>query len=130
MSKTKNNVNALLAAIKRQAPESAAPPQIEEPVTHEIAAEEKPKAKDEKSPAVPQARKSKTKSRVGKAVQFWMHEADTQLVRELYAWLAGQGVRPNDSLVVRAALRYAKTGSAFLEAYREASRQDGRLKQD
>ena len=45
--------------------------------------------------------------------QFWMHEEDRQLVRELSAWLAGQGMRPTDSMVIRAVLRLAKTGKRF-----------------
>ncbi len=61
-------------------------------------------------------------------VQFWLHDEDRRLVRELAAWLAGQGVRSTDSLVVRAALRTVKTGGEFREAYRYASRLDGRLK--
>jgi hypothetical protein len=66
--------------------------------------------------------------RVGKPVQFWMHEEDRRLIRELAAWLAGQGVRPTDSMVVRAALRMAKTNAAFLDAYRDAAQLDGRLR--
>jgi hypothetical protein len=57
-----------------------------------------------------------------------MHEEDRRILRELSAWLAGQGVRASDSLVIRTALRSAKTGSALLEAYREAAKLDGRLK--
>jgi len=54
--------------------------------------------------------------------------AATRLVRELAAWLAGQGVRPTDSLVIRAALRTAQTGAGLLQAYRRAAELDGRLK--
>jgi hypothetical protein len=68
-------------------------------------------------------------SRVGKPVQFWLHDEDRQLVRELAAWLAGQGIRSTDSMVIRAALRTAKTGGDLLDAYREAAQLDGRLKQ-
>ena len=131
MSKTKNNVNELLAAIKRQTAEPA--PSVtpkDEPATHATPAEERPKRKEDRPAASIAVKKSKPKSKVGKAVQFWMHEEDTQLVRELSAWLAGQGIRPSDSMVIRATLRYAKTGSALLEAYRQASKLDGRLKQD
>jgi hypothetical protein len=69
------------------------------------------------------------KSRVGKPVQFWLHDEDRKLVRELSAWLAGQGERPTDSLVIRSALRMANTGGDLLKAYRQASQLDGRLKQ-
>ncbi len=64
----------------------------------------------------------------GKAVQFWFHDEDRRQIRELAAWLAGQGERPTDSLVVRAALRMADTGGDFLAAYRKTSSLDGRLK--
>ena len=66
--------------------------------------------------------------RVGKPVQFWMHEEDRKLIRELAAWLAGQGIRPTDSMVVRAALHLVKPGSGFLDAYRQAAKLDGRLR--
>src|SRR5271165_1793919 len=76
----------------------------------------------------PVARKE-TKSRAGKPVQFWIHEEDRRLLRELSAWLAGQGERPTDSMVIRSALRVTKTGGDLLKAYRQASQLDGRLKQ-
>jgi hypothetical protein len=68
------------------------------------------------------------RGRVGKPVQFWMHDEDRQILRELAAWLAGQGIRPTDSMVVRAALRMVQTGPGFLDAYRKAAALDGRLK--
>ena len=43
-------------------------------------------------------------------MQFWMHDEDRKLIRELSAWLAGQGTRPSDSMVIRAAL-VARTGT-------------------
>ncbi len=110
--KNSNNVNELLAAIQRKAPTSAAPiEQVAPESTPPIAAE--PPSK---------------RGRVGRAVQFWMHEEDRRILRELSAWLAGQGVRASDSLVIRTALRSAKTGSELLEACREAAKLDGRLK--
>lgn len=129
MSKTKKNVNELLAAISRKMPEAApaAPVVVDlapEPQQTEASVKRKAEKASTPSPA------KKTKSKIGRAVQFWMHDEDTQLVRELSAWLAGQGVRPSDSMVIRAALRYAKTGSGLLEAYWQASRLDGRLKRD
>jgi hypothetical protein len=59
-----------------------------------------------------------------------MHDEDRKLVRELSAWLAGQGIRPTDSMVIRAALRLARTGDSLLEAYWEAAKLDGRIKRD
>lgn len=58
-----------------------------------------------------------------------MHEEDRRILRELSAWLASQGVRPSDSLVIRTALRFAKTGSELLQAYHQAAQLDGRLKE-
>jgi hypothetical protein len=126
MSKPKNNVSDLLAAIKRQ-PTS--------PTLEKASAETAPA----KSQATTETRKretpkkiiaeKKTKGRKG-PVQFWLHDEDRHLIREFYAWLAGQGVRPTDSLVIRGVLRVAKTGSALLEACKEAAKLDGRRKQD
>ena len=108
MKKSKN-VDDLLAAIQRKAP------MAQSAGTSDTSAG---------PPIVPVRR-----SRVGKPVQFWMHEEDRRILRELSAWLAGQGVRASDSLVIRTALRSARIGADFLQAYREAALLDGRLKQ-
>ena len=76
----------------------------------------------------PLATSAQRRVRVGKPVQFWMHDEDRRILRELSAWLAGQGVRASDSLVIRSALRFTQTGAEFLEAYRQAAQLDGRLK--
>lgn len=104
MPKPKDTVHSLLAAIQRTPPAaaSAAPPAPPEPAP--------------------------SKARTGKQAQFWLHEDDRRLIRELSSWLASQGVRPTDSLVVRAALRTAQGGEALLAAYRDAASRDGRLK--
>jgi hypothetical protein len=125
MSKRNNNVNDLLAAIKRTptAPQETISKEGRQHETPEVVP---PHVKSSER----RAAKKAPKSRVGKAVQFWMHDEDRKLVRELAAWLAGQGARPTDSMVIRAALRFAKTGSGFLEAYRQAGQLDGRYKRD
>lgn len=110
--------DSLLAAIQRKVPSAPPPAQPETPP----AIMTEPRRKEPR-PAV-----EKPKARKGKQVQFWFHDEDGKLVRELSAWLAGQGVRPTDSLVIRAALRTAETGTAFLHAYRKAAELDGRLK--
>lgn len=116
MKKSKN-VDDLLAAIQRKAP-SPEPEERREPLRTE-------------PPAVAGREVDGPKrGRVGKAVQFWMHEEDRRILRELSAWLASQGVRPSDSLVIRTALRTAKAGSELLQAYHDAARLDGRLKQN
>jgi hypothetical protein len=111
----KSKQDSLLAAIQQKAPIAA---QTARTATLEDSAI-KPEAT-----MVPVA-----KNRAGKPVQFWLHEEDRRLLRELSAWLAGQGERPTDSMVMRSALRVAKTGDALLKAYRQASALDGRLKQ-
>ena len=125
MSKPKNSVNDLLAAIKRQptAPEQtkAQKQPVSLPEQEELA---------KRMTSKKQAAEKKTTSRMGKPSQFWMHDEDRKLVRELSAWLAGQGIRPTDSMVIRAVLRLAKTGNGLLEAYWQAAKLDGRIKRD
>jgi hypothetical protein len=111
MKKSKN-VNELLATVQRKAPPSAPRP------------EHAGLADTSETQIEPRIKRG----RVGRPVQFWMHEEDRRILRELSAWLAGQGVRASDSLVIRTALRSAKTGTELLEAYREAAKLDGRLK--
>jgi hypothetical protein len=122
-----NNVNSLLAAIQRKAPTNPTPtPEPAQAAAPAVAVAEpeapRKTARRAVAPAPP-------KGRVGKPVQFWLHDEDRQMVRELAAWLAGQGLRPTDSMVIRSALRTAKTGGDLLEAYRQAAQLDGRLKQ-
>ncbi len=115
-----SNVDSLLAAIQRKAPSNP-----EASVAAEAVVELEPNHKASRRATV----LSTPGGRVGKPVQFWLHDEDRQLIRELAAWLAGQGIRSTDSMVIRAALRTAKTGGELLEAYRQAAQLDGRLKQ-
>jgi hypothetical protein len=108
---------SLLAAIQRKGPQPSDAP-VATPRGRKTATT-KPESAGETLP----------QGRVGKPVQFWMHDEDRQIVRELAAWLAGQGIRPTDSMVIRATLRAAKTGGELLDAYRQAAQLDGRLKQ-
>ncbi len=64
----------------------------------------------------------------GAPAQFWLHDEDRRTLRELAAWLSGQGLRLTDSMVIRAALRTAKTGDELLQACRQAVEADGWLK--
>jgi hypothetical protein len=121
-SKTGDKRDSLLAAIQRKVP--SAPPHPEPKPDTPVSVEQPEPRHRELRPVAA----DKPKRRKGKQVQFWFHEEDGRLVRELAAWLAGQGARPTDSLVIRAALRTAQTGTAFLQAYRRAAELDGRLK--
>jgi hypothetical protein len=121
-----SNESSLLAAIQRKAP--SAPVAVTPPTVDPVEVITKSAAPTRKA-----ARRvepiATSKSRVGKPVQFWLHDEDRQIVRELAAWLAGQGIRTTDTMVIRSALRMAKTGGELLEAARQASQLDGRLKQ-
>lgn len=119
--KSSDRRDILLAAIQRKMPASATVSSTPEPPPVTDAGNAEPNGQ-----RLP--RQNSGKSRIGSPVQFWFHDEDRQLLRELAAWLAGQGLRPTDSMVIRAALRTAKTGGEFLEAYRRASELDGRLK--
>jgi hypothetical protein len=65
----------------------------------------------------------------GKPSQYWLHDEDRRALRKLAAWLAGEGERPTDSLVIRSVLQMATAGPDLLKAYRRAAQLDGRLKQ-
>lgn len=64
----------------------------------------------------------------GSPSQYWLHDEDRILLRKLAAWLAVQGERPTDSLVIRSVLGTAACGPELLNAYRQAAQLDGRLK--
>src|SRR5271157_4424698 len=87
--------NNLLAAIQRKVPSS--PVAVPEPPKLAAVTTAEPERRRKEPRAVAVA--DHPKRRIGKQVQFWFHEEDGRLVRELAAWLAGQGVRPTDSLV-------------------------------
>jgi hypothetical protein len=122
-TKPQSKAASLLAALQQKVPSVAHEP---DPRQESAVA-----ASDDAEPGLGSAVSTSrgTKSRAGKPVQFWIHEEDRRLLRELAAWLAGQGERPTDSMVIRSALRVTKTGAEFLKAYRDASLLDGRLKQ-
>jgi hypothetical protein len=93
MNKPKDNVKNLLAAIQRQTPKAPMPTPVAEvaiePVVEALSVE---RSKPSKRAVKPK------ESRAGKAVQFWMYDDERKLVREFSAWIAGQGVRPSDSV--------------------------------
>jgi hypothetical protein len=110
-----------MAAIQRKVPDNPVPPS---PAPEPESAGYRAPLRQPRTPR-PQP-KDKIMARRGSGSQFWLHDEDRRLLRELAAWLAGQGVRTTDSLVVRAALRAVQTGHVFLEAYKQAAQLDGR----
>src|SRR5271168_911234 len=112
MSRTSkhSNVTRLLAAIKRDAPSAPASTPEADSAKAEAVAEQQQYRKAVRRPDPAPA----SRSRVGKPVQFWLHEEDRKLIRELAAWLAAQDIRTTDTMVIRSALRMAKTGGELL----------------
>lgn len=115
-AKKSSNVNDLLAAIKRQVP-AAAPATAAEAVHDEPAA-----------PVPTPTKKASGTRKPAHKLQFYLHDDDRRTIRELSAWLAGQGIRASDSLIIRSALQLTKTGGDLLNTYRELAERDGRLK--
>lgn len=116
-----SNAAALMDAIRRKVPDNP-PTQVE--AAAEIHTQSKPRPRPSRRTAPATAPRNSGP----KPAQFWFHEEDRRTIRELAAWVAGQGVRPSDSLILRAALHTTKTNQEFLEAYRQVSQRDGRLK--
>ena len=65
---------------------------------------------------------------MGRFSSIYLNEQVQRLLRELSVWFAGQGLRINDTLVLRIALRAARPGSELLAAYEEAVKSDRRFK--
>jgi hypothetical protein len=102
MRKPTNKVQSLMAAIQKKMPQ---PPKVE--------SEEAPEA-------VPK-QIERRKNSSGKGNQFWLQDEDRKHIRELYAWLAAQGIRSSDTAIVKTALRMANPGPEFLEAHRSVT---------
>ena len=66
----------------------------------------------------------------GKFSSIYLNPEDQRILRELSLWFSGQGRKINDTLIIRTALRAARTGSEFLTAYDEAAGSDRRYKRD
>ena len=125
MSKRKNNIDSLLAAIKRQALEESTTASVEGAKLSDVT---KPAPRNAANPeAITPAAPQEPSRRIGQKVTIWMHDEDRKLVREIAAWLAGQGLRLSDSMVIRAALRFVKTGAGFFQRIGRASALDGSL---
>ncbi len=61
-------------------------------------------------------------------ITFSLYPEDHQIIRELSAFFAGQGLSINSSLVIKAALRAVRPGSELLQAYHQARSLDKRAK--
>jgi hypothetical protein len=117
MSTKPSRQDSLLAALQRKTSPNLS-----------LAAATPPQPVEADAEPVHNAGRAEPARRMGKPIQFWLHDADRKTIRELSAWLAGQGIRPSDSMVVRAALQMARPGPQLLECYRGVASLDGRLK--
>lgn len=77
----------------------------------------------------PKVTQAEVTGRTGSRVTIFLHEGDRRIIQELMAYLAGQGRRVSESIVIKAALRTANPGQALLNAHEEAARQDQRFKE-
>jgi len=73
-------------------------------------------------------RTKKTASKRGKPTNLYLRDDDIAKVRELVAFVAGEGERVSESLIVRAAIGVAKADRTFLAAFRDAASRDLRFK--
>lgn len=112
-SPERTKVTALLNTITQTAPSppSPAPP----------ASGKRSQAKSQ-PPQQPAVRQS------GRFSSIYLNPEDEKIIRETALWCTGQGLRINDSLIVRIALRMLRTGSEFLAAHQEAVKSDRRSK--
>jgi hypothetical protein len=69
-----------------------------------------------------------TESDQGTKALLYLRPEDRKLIRDLSAFLAGQGLRVNDSLVIKSALRAVRPGDELVAAYHEAIKVDRRRK--
>jgi len=115
MSKKNDNLDSLLAAIQRQTPTAPVELQDEAPAALE------PRQATKKGSAHPVPSQPVR-------VSIYIQEEDRRTIRELSAWLAGQGMRPSDSLIIRAALRLTRTDGDLLSTYRQLAQMDRRYK--
>lgn len=130
MAKTTKAEDLLRVLGARTTPHS---PVAVQPTVKEFAAPEKQPDKPSSSAAKQIKGSHDEKRRIvpsyrGRAVQFYLHPEDEQLIREYVVWLAPHRKRINDTLIIKTVLRAAKTGSEFLVAYDKAVKVDGRLK--
>jgi hypothetical protein len=103
----------LLGQRTPSAPPAAKAPSAPAPKT--VAPRESPSPKQKSEPV----RTRPPQGSHGKAIQFYLHTSDEKIIRELAVWLAPHRKRINDSLVIKAVLRSAKTGPGLLAAYDE-----------
>ena len=74
-----------------------------------------PAAKRQPPPPTPAATSN---GATGKTAAFWIDDEDRELLRQAAMLLLGAGIRPSDSLTLRAALRLLPMNTTFLDKAR------------
>jgi len=62
----------------------------------------------------------------GRQAAFWLDDEDRAIFREVGMNLYSQGIKPSDSLILRAAIRLMPRDHRFIEEVRALQTQDGR----
>ena len=119
----KDKISELLGTIARTTP-TASP--AASPDTPENAPQKTAKAKTRRAKAGSGKISAAEAPAAGKFSSIYLNTEDQRILRELSVWFAGQGRKINDTLIIRAALRAARTGSDLLAAYDKAVRSDRR----
>jgi hypothetical protein len=115
MAKPNKAANLLKLLGQRTPSTPPAPKSPLAPAPKTVAPRERPSPKQQSEPARPRPPQGSR----GKAIQFYLHTSDEKIIREIAVWLAPHRKRINDSLVIKAVLRAAKTGPGLLAAYDE-----------
>jgi hypothetical protein len=97
------------------------PPKLQEPppIHVETTAPAEP-------PAPAPAESPKRTGRQAKPTSFWLFESDRTRLNELGMILYSQGIAPNNTLILRAALKLAPTDYRLADMVRDLVQQDGR----
>ena len=120
--KPPSRASALLAALTR--PSAQVP-------TENAPAPEKTSDKDIRQQTEPAPVKGEQQPAAGRRTNYklvYFTDEDRALVLEKMVWVASQGIRPSDSLILRAALRVANPDQAFREALEAILRDDKRTR--
>jgi hypothetical protein len=89
------------------------------------ASKDEPKGKSDNVTLAPEPA-VRASSTTGKTTAFWLDEAQRQILREVSIMMINHGLKPSDSLAVRAAIELMPRGPQFIDKVRELIEKDGR----
>lgn len=117
---------ALIAQINQNVTDRVTTPTATPPLPPE---QPDPRPVRKRAPRVTAQPGTKTKEKMtgtGKPAAFWVDDSDRQIFHELGMLLYTQGIKPSDSLILRAAIRLMPKDHRFIEQIRALQTQDGR----